>query len=853
MTLNSTNESSSSYTNAAYSSKGVSGLASGIDTESLVQSMLSGVQNKIDKQTQKQKQIEFKQEAYRDVITSINDFKSKYFSLTSNSSIRLASLYGSMEAESSTKAVSVTAANGGEDANFNIQVARLATKTSVSSSKASTGTINSSASVADTAKAQSFKYERTVNIKIGDTTAKADLTGISDASEACSRINAAAGKNIVSTTDSVAVTSADGKALTQKFYRGGSEYTGSVKITTNTTYTDADGNALTYNKDENKYYKANGEEFTDTASVKSHTTATYKDESGNELNVKYFDSENNEYTGDVNTSANVVSKLTFTNDEEFELSGTAAGMAILGLGETVKSTAAKDEDGNTIDNKFEVTSTGFNANFAEVGKASGTVDICLDGVTKSFEIKEGESMTDLADKVKKSFGTTISFTQDSSTGAWNISAAGTGRQLSISAKADTMEAIGFGSNTTTVANQMLRTDSAAKLGIGTEGDTTTEYSFSINGCDIKYTAEDSISSIMNKINSSDAGVTMSYNDLSDKFSIASNSTGEGFDISISGDDEGLFAKLGFTMSGEDLDVGSVKAGQNAIVNIDGVTVERASNDFAYNGMNISLKSTTGNYLDENGNFTENSDGSLATVDGSVDNKAEINTKRDVTKIVDTLKAFVEDYNKLIEDLNKKIHEDADYKKYPPLTDAQKKEMSDKEIELWEEKTKVGLLRNDKDISTFLTEMRSAMYTKGDSKFVLSNIGINSSSEWSDFGKLSIDEDTLKKALQSEPNEVAKIFVGDNGLATKLNKICDKCAGTSSGAPGALVQIAGVKGKGTEKNNQMQKELDSIKERLAKLNLTYETRKERFWKSFNAMEQAISSMNSQGDQLSNFFM
>lgn len=851
MTLNSTSE-SSTYTNAAYSSKGVSGLASGIDTESVVQSMLSGIQVKIDKQTQKQKQIEYKQEAYRDVITSINDFKSKYFSLTSSSSIRLASLYGSMEAESSSKAVSITAANGNDDANFSMQVARLATNTSVSSAKASTGSISSSANAADTAKAASFKYERTVNIKIGDNTSTVDLTGITDASDACSRINAAVGSNIVSTTDSVTAADADGKALTQKLYKNGSEYTGNVKITTDTTYTDADGNALTYNKDENKYYKANGDEYTDTASVKSHTTAKYYDESGNELNVKYFSSDDSEYTGDVNTSANVVSKLTFTNTSEFELSGTAAGMAILGLGETAKSTAAKDEDGNTIENKFELTSTGFNANFAEVGKASGSVDISLDGVTKSFDIKEGESMSDLAEKVKKSFGTTISFTQDSATGAWSITAAGTGRQLSISAKADTMEAIGFGANTTTVANQMLRTDSAAKLGIGTAGDET-EYSFSINGCDIKYTADDTISSIMNKINSSDAGVKMSYNDLSDKFSIESSSSGEGFDIAIEGDDEGLFAKLGFTMSGDSLDASSVKAGQNAIVNIDGVTVERANNDFTYNGMNISLKSTTGNYLDENGNFTENADGSLATVDGTDDNKAEINTSRDVTKIVDTLKAFVEDYNKIIEDLNKKIHEDADYKKYPPLTDAQKKEMSDKEIELWEEKTKVGLLRGDKDISTFLSDMRSAMYTKGDSKYVLSNIGINSSSEWSDFGKLSIDEDTLKKALQSEPNEVAKIFVGDNGLATRLNKICDKCAGTSSGAPGALVQIAGVKGKGTEKNNQIQTELDAIKERLEKLNLTYETRKERFWKTFNAMEQAIQSMNSQGDQLSNFFM
>ena len=54
MKVNNSSDSSSGYTNAAYSSKGIAGLASGIDTESVVQAMLMTEQNKIDKQTQQQ-------------------------------------------------------------------------------------------------------------------------------------------------------------------------------------------------------------------------------------------------------------------------------------------------------------------------------------------------------------------------------------------------------------------------------------------------------------------------------------------------------------------------------------------------------------------------------------------------------------------------------------------------------------------------------------------------------------------------------------------------------------------------------------------------------------------------------
>lgn len=781
--MNVNTSSTSTYTNSAYSSKGVSGMVSGLDTESLVQSMLSNIQTKIDKQNQTKQQLLWKQEIYRSVISDINSFQSKYFNLTSSSCIRLNSFYDTMKTSCSSSAASVTTGSGAVDGDFSMQVARLATASSVTSSKVGSGDISTS-----TAKADSFEYNRTVDIKVGDDVKTVDLSGVTSADEICSRINTAAGIDLVSA-----------KKETVKIHK------------------DDEGNELTFNESENKYY----------------------------------DKEGNEFTGNVTTTEEERDiGLKFSADSEFEISGTSAGMAILGLSGTVKSAAAKDEDGNEITGKFETESNAVNTQFAEVGKVNGSVDITLDGVTKSISIAEKESMSDFQKKVQSAFGNSVQFTNEN--GQWKMSVAGTGRSITMSGNAETMEAIGFAKGTTTVSNQLVRTDSVGKLGIGDENDTDTKYTFTINGKDIEYTAADSVSSIMNKINSSGAGVKISYDELSDKFKIQSESTGSGYDISITGDDEGLFSKLGFSVDGSgSLESSTVKAGQNAVVNINGVTVERANNDFAYNGLTISLKSTTGSYqMNPDGTFVENSDGTIKTADGTTENKAEVTTSRDVDKIVENLKSFVEDYNSMIEKFNKYTHEEASYKSYAPLTDAQKKEMTEKEIELWEEKAKEGLLRSDKDVSTFLSDMRSAMYTSTGSRLVLSNIGINSSSQWSDYGKLSIDEDKLRSALQTDAAGVKELFVGENGLATRLNKICDKAASTSSGSPGALVSLAGVIGKGTEKDNTIQEQLDSIAKKLETLNITYEKRKTRYWNQFNAMESALANMDSQSSWLTN---
>jgi flagellar capping protein FliD len=344
-------------------------------------------------------------------------------------------------------------------------------------------------------------------------------------------------------------------------------------------------------------------------------------------------------------------------------------------------------------------------------------------------------------------------------------------------------------------------------------------------------------------------------------------------------------------------------GQNAIVEIDGLVTERSSNNFTVNGLNFNLKETTGTYeaatgilktsdgsaFDlsqlKDGQYIENGtvynadgtktditgltyekDGQTVTADGLRMNgdKLEIfngttetiQVDRDTDQIIEGIKSFVDEYNKLIKTLNDYLDEDTSYKEYAPLTDAQKKEMSEKEIELWEEKAKEGLLHRDSTIDSFLQSMRTALYEKPvGCAYALYDLGIETG-EWESKGQLVFTSDSeakLRQVLESDPESVMQLFTdSEEGIFTKINNIMDDTAKISSGSPGALVELAGVKGKASESNNTLYEQIKDIDDRIAALKETYEREKNRYWSEFNTMEQLISNMNVQSSWLSQQF-
>lgn len=705
MNINST----SNYTNEAYSSSGFSGMMSGIDTEALVESMLSGIQGKIDKQNQEQQKLEWKQEIYRSVISKIQAFQTKYFDLTSSTSLRTEAFFNKMTTTSTNSAaVKIAATNSSMAQDFTVQVAQLAKAAKLTSGKVSTGEIkvNFDESFFDTPTQE-------LKIKVGDSEKSINLLDYESVDDIASAINDM-GLGVNATVEE-----------------------GKLKL---------DG-----------------------------------------------------------------------GETEFTVSGSDNAISTLGI---KSGTVKADDDGKYIvESSKEIDLEKLDSE----PKESAELKFSLNGITRTIKLSKDETnpIEHLREQLKKNFGTSVSISDDGTI------TTGSGQSLTVSGD---VEAIGL----TSAASTNLRTSAKiSESGLaGLVADENGNYNITINGHDFSFDGDKTINEMITEINDAEIGVTLSYNSLSDAFTLTSEDAGKGFEIKVSGNlADAMFAGAKFT------------EGQNAVVNINGTTVERTTNSFSYNGVSLELKATTGSYqIGDDGNVVTDADGKFVTKDGTVDNAASVESVRDTDAIVSVIKEFVSDYNALIKELNGYTHAAAN--DYEPLTDAQRKEMSEDEIEKWEKKAKEDLLRNDRDISNFLNSMRTAIYSKaGINDNTLAQFGINSSSEWKDYGKLEINEEELKNAINTVPDLVKNVFTGENGLATKLNTICKNTANVSSANPGSLVKLAGVEGKASEKNNTINTRLDQIKEKLENLKQVYELRKSRFWKQFNAMETALGNMSS----------
>lgn len=183
-------------------------------------------------------------------------------------------------------------------------------------------------------------------------------------------------------------------------------------------------------------------------------------------------------------------------------------------------------------------------------------------------------------------------------------------------------------------------------------------------------------------------------------------------------------------------------GKDAIFSYNGIEMSSESNTVAVNGMEITINEVT-------------------------NDPVYINVTNDTDEAFKFITNFVDEYNKLIEYGNKKVHADS-YGKLEPLTSEEKEAMNESDIKLWEDKIKNGLLRNDPTLSSLLSDMRtilSSVVEDGDIKS-LASIGITTSSQLSDRGKLIIDEEKLKKALAENPEEVTSLFTGSGRSAKR---------------------------------------------------------------------------------------
>lgn len=276
-------------------------------------------------------------------------------------------------------------------------------------------------------------------------------------------------------------------------------------------------------------------------------------------------------------------------------------------------------------------------------------------------------------------------------------------------------------------------------------------------------------------------------------------------------------------------------GSDAEIKLNGVKYTSDTNNITVNGITVTAMGITG--------------------DGD-ENAITINTQTDAQGIYDKIKEFFTEYNKVINELCKQYN--AEYvKDYEPLTEEEKEEMSDKEIEKWEEKIKGSLLRHDSTVSSVINAMTGAMFKTVDvngKTYSLANFGIQTlgylNAAKNEHYAYHIDgdeddevtsgkEDKLMAMINSDPDTVVDFF---KQLSTNLFEALDtKMKSTSMNSAYTIYS-----------DKQMTKDLDSYTKLIKTWEEKLEDREEYYYKKFTAMERAMASLNSTQSSLSGYF-
>lgn len=242
-----------------------------------------------------------------------------------------------------------------------------------------------------------------------------------------------------------------------------------------------------------------------------------------------------------------------------------------------------------------------------------------------------------------------------------------------------------------------------------------------------------------------------------------------------------------------------------------------------------------------------------TVSGTTDTKA----------VKEKLVNFINDYNSMIEKINKLVTDKHD-RSYTPLTADQKEAMSESEIKLWNEKVEKGQLRGDNDLNRIVNSLKSAMSSSvSGASTVLEKVGITPVKDYTTKnGMFTVNEDTLTAALESDPDAVMEIFTkqpadttgltdaqkfNQTGIAIRMKNILNDEFMYSSKS--ALINKAGVEGTTSFTQSTLSKSITDYEKKISDMEDLFSDKEQALYTKYSKLETAMSKYSSQSTYLS----
>lgn len=363
--------------------------------------------------------------------------------------------------------------------------------------------------------------------------------------------------------------------------------------------------------------------------------------------------------------------------------------------------------------------------------------------------------------------------------------------------------------------------------------------------EVDVSASDTIGDVLSKLKAAKSGdaengtgtgtqLNFNYDENNGRFFVSSKKAGtsEAFELVLDDESSEAMKALGFEVKE---DGSNYIKGSKARIKLNGETYESDTNTFEINGLTITAN--------------------------EVASGITLTTKLDTSGIYDSIKKMLKEYNELMKEFATLYNADA-ATKYKMLTDDQKDEMSDKEVEEWETKIKDGLLSKDDTIGNIRTSMKSAMNSSYDitlsdgtvSRLSLASFGIATGSYFSteenerdvfhidgdkDDTTTSGNTDLLNKMISTDPQAVSDFF---SQLSKDLySNISNLMKGTKYRTSFTIYEdklMASQYSSYNTKINEAQEALTAAQDKL--------------YRRFSKMETALSKINSNSSSLSNFF-
>lgn len=837
----------------------ITGMATGMDTDETVKKMTLAEQIRVDKAMQDRQVLQWRQEAYREITGSLNEYKNKYFDVLSSDYILLGNKFSQFDISTgdTSNAVNISATASAKAGEYKVKVNKLAGKATF-----------------DTEKQINIMKTKELNfpVIINANNEELDIDGhkinieqktYTDLSSLASQINSKLEDNLLNNSYQAVVKS-----------EGNSEY---IQIYNKIRIDDT-------NKELNIEVDIDGsgtiDDQTEKFSISVNEGYYTMEQLASEINIKLQDARSSDGTTSFpdNITAETTDGLSiiFKDEDDAIIANSSTKYDSNNTEVTTVKTSVSSTSGADGSTPVSIEDT-IRYNKDIINGVNDTLNIVIDGDVHTITIPAGNytkvdntiDMETLRDTINAQLSAEIvngtSLYTDDSNYQLKVDISNDGNNLMFVSSTDdyiTMNGNAYSTLGITNNSSLNMTTNNDMSNIFNDTNTNSgKVEFTINGHTFKYdfyseedsgdyigASDKSINTIIREIES-EADVDINYSELTREFTISSKEAGTTAYIEAQ-DSEGSFIQ---TLFGNNIPNTTGSNGEVEITDPSGAvnTVYKDSNNFTIDGIKYTLNNETASEITFN--VTKNIDDSF-----------------------DKIKEAIEGYNDIIDKINKQLTQKYN-RNYSPLSDEQKSSMSDDEIERWEEKAKEGLLYRDTDLSNMLMQLRKCWTSTVEDagiSFGKYGIGIDTSSEISDGGKIKIvDEDKLKDALRDNPEEVTNLFVkkssqvpiysrtlnstdrgtrfNEEGVFQRISDVLNDYVGLyrdSNGKKGALLEKAGIENDSTFIQNTLSDRIKEQTERIKNLNRRLYDRQDHYYNVFARLETMMNEMNAQSNWL-----